>query len=67
MIYQATTDRPSAPAAKSSDVFAVGSLSNFSVRQAGKWCACVLVLLTPGTFVIIPVLWLIRRFVLPSR
>mgnify|MGYP001264805968 FL=1 len=66
MIHQATTNRPSAPAAKSSGGFAVGSLSNLSVRQAGKWLACALVLLTPGTFVIIPVLWLIRRFVLSS-
>jgi hypothetical protein len=43
------------------------SLSNLSVRQVAKWCGCVLVLLTPGTFVIIPALWLIRRFISPSR
>ncbi len=67
MIYQATTDRPSAPAAKSLGGLAVGSLSNLSIRQAGKWCAYVLILLTPGSFVIIPALWLIRRIVLPSR
>jgi hypothetical protein len=67
MIYQATTDHPSAPAVKPSGGFIAVSLSNLSFRQVAKWCGCVLVLLTPGTFVIIPVLWLIRRFVLPSR
>ncbi len=67
MIHQATTDRPSAPAAKSAGGFVVGSLSNLSFRQVAKWCGCVLVLLTPGTFVIIPALWLIRRVVLQSR
>ncbi len=67
MIYQATTNRPSAPAAKSSNGFAVDRLSILSVRQVGKWCAYVLILLTPGTFVILPALWLIRRFVSPSR
>ena len=67
MIYQETTDRPSAPAAKSPGGFAVGNLSNISIKQAARWCAYVLLLLTPGTFVIIPALWLIRRFALPSR
>ena len=67
MIYQVTTHRPFTPPAKSSGGFIVGSLTNISLRQAGKWCAYVLLLLTPGTFVIIPALWLIRRFVLPSR
>lgn len=67
MIYQESTDRPPAPAAKCPGGFAVDRPSNLSVRQVGKWCAYVLVLVTPGTFVILPALWLIRRFVFPSR
>ena len=51
MIYQLTADRPSARAAKT----------------CARWCAYALVLLTPGSFVIVPALWLIRRFVLSSR
>jgi hypothetical protein len=31
-------------------------------RDLGKWCGCALVLLAPGSFVILPLLWLIRQF-----
>ncbi len=33
-----------------------------SPRELTKWCAYALVLLTPGSFVILPVLWLVRRW-----
>jgi hypothetical protein len=26
-----------------------------------KWCACALVLLAPGSFVVLPAVWLISR------
>ena len=32
-------------------------------RPYGKWCAFILILLTPGSFVVLPVVWLIRYFV----
>lgn len=41
--------------------------SGCTARSCARWCACALVMLAPGTFVIIPALWLLRRFVLPSR
>jgi hypothetical protein len=28
-----------------------------------KWCAYALIALAPGSFVVLPVVWLIRRFV----
>ena len=27
-----------------------------------KWCGCILILLAPGSFVILPVLWLARQW-----
>jgi hypothetical protein len=33
-----------------------------SPRELTKWCAYALVLLAPGSFVVLPVLWLVRRF-----
>lgn len=32
-----------------------------SPRERAKWCAYALVLLAPGSFVVLPVLWLVRR------
>lgn len=31
-------------------------------RELAKWCMCALVLLAPGSFVVLPVLWLVRQF-----
>jgi len=31
-------------------------------REIAKWCVYALVLLAPGSFVVLPVLWLIRAF-----
>jgi hypothetical protein len=30
-------------------------------RDLACWCACALVLLAPGSFVIVPLVWLVRR------
>jgi len=30
-------------------------------RELTKWCAYALLLLAPGSFVVLPVLWLVRR------
>jgi len=35
-------------------------------RALAKWCACALVLLLPGSFVVLPLLWLYRRCALLS-
>jgi hypothetical protein len=32
-----------------------------SPREVMKWCAYAVLLLTPGSFVVLPVLWLVRR------
>jgi hypothetical protein len=32
-------------------------------REMAKWCAYTLVLLAPGSFVVLPLLWLGRRWV----
>jgi hypothetical protein len=34
-----------------------------SPPHLGKWLAYVLILLTPGSFVLVPVLWLLRHWV----
>jgi hypothetical protein len=31
------------------------------LRNLGKWCIYGLLLLTPGSFLVLPVLWLIQR------
>ena len=36
-------------------------LAAFST-QLGKWCAIALVLVTPGSFVVLPVIWLARNW-----
>lgn len=36
-------------------------------REITKWCGYVLLLLAPGSFVILPVLWLVRQVTLKSR
>jgi hypothetical protein len=33
-----------------------------SPRELGKYCAYALILLAPGSFVVLPVLWLVRQF-----
>lgn len=35
-------------------------LMALSLREVTKWCAYALVLLAPGSFVVLPVLWLVR-------
>jgi hypothetical protein len=32
------------------------------VRGVAKWCACALLLLAPGSFVVLPLLWLARHW-----
>ncbi len=34
-----------------------------SPHELGKWCAYAVILLVPGTFVVLPVMWLIRLVV----
>ena len=31
-------------------------------QQLGKWCVYGLLLLAPGSFLVLPVLWLVRQF-----
>ena len=31
-------------------------------RGIAKWCACALILLAPGSFVVLPLLWLARHW-----
>jgi hypothetical protein len=33
-----------------------------SPRELGKYCAYALILLAPGSFVVLPVFWLVRLF-----
>jgi len=33
-----------------------------SPRELGKWCAYALMLLAPGSFIVLPVLWLVTLF-----
>jgi hypothetical protein len=35
-------------------------------RSLAKWCGCALVLLLPGSFVVLALLWILRRCVLPG-
>jgi hypothetical protein len=37
-----------------------------SPREIGKYCAYALILLAPGSFVVLPVLWLVRQFFVPA-
>src|SRR5688572_23518808 len=37
-----------------------------SPRDLGKWCAYLLILLTPGSFIVLPVVWLVRLAVAPA-
>jgi hypothetical protein len=32
----------------------------FSPRSLSKWCAYTLILLAPGSFIVLPVLWLVK-------
>lgn len=33
-----------------------------SPREFGKYCAYALILLAPGSFVVLPLIWLVRQF-----
>jgi len=33
-----------------------------SSAGAGKWCACVVLLLLPGSFIALPLIWIARRW-----
>ncbi len=33
-----------------------------SSAELGKWCACALLLLVPGSFIALPVIWIVRRW-----
>ena len=37
------------------------SIANSSPQERMKWCAYVLFLVTPGSLLLLPVVWLIRR------
>jgi len=37
------------------------------LREIAKWCAYALVLLAPGSFVFLPVMWLVRHGVGQGR
>jgi len=36
------------------------SLTAASPRNVGKWCACALLLLAPGSFIVLLALWIAR-------
>ena len=36
-------------------------------RELAKWCAYALLLLAPGSFFVLPLLWLVRRMPLRPR
>jgi hypothetical protein len=38
------------------------ALTPSSPRELTKWCAYAAVLLLPGSFIVLPAVWLIRRF-----
>jgi hypothetical protein len=40
----------------------LGMARTATAREMAKWCACVLILLAPGSFVIVPLLWLARQW-----
>jgi len=65
MIRQATSDHRSA--CGGAGEHETRRFPGRAARSCARWCAYALVLLAPGTFVILPALWLLRRFVLPSR
>jgi hypothetical protein len=33
-----------------------------STARLGKWCACAVLLLLPGTFLALPLIWIVRRW-----
>ena len=35
--------------------------------ELAKWCACAVVLLAPGSFVVLPLVWLSRRWLSRAR
>jgi hypothetical protein len=37
------------------------AITLFSSARAGKWLACALVVLVPGSFVILPLAWIVRQ------
>jgi hypothetical protein len=36
-------------------------------RTLAKFCACVLALLLPGSFIVLPLIWLYRLFTSPAE
>ncbi len=38
-----------------------------SPARLGKWCAIAVVLVTPGSFVVLPVIWLARNWHLVKK
>ena len=45
----------------------IHSLITMPPREITKWCGYILLLLAPGSFVILPVLWLVRQASLKAR
>jgi hypothetical protein len=41
----------------------LGRLKASLPHNLGKWCAYALILLVPGSFIALPVMWLVRFFV----
>ena len=37
------------------------AITLFSSARAGKWLACALVVLVPGSFLILPLAWIVRQ------
>ena len=38
------------------------SIKSAPASEWAKWCACALILLAPGSFVIVPLAWLARQW-----
>ena len=41
----------------------LGHLKASLPHNLGKWCAYAVILLVPGSFIVLPVMWLVRLFV----
>jgi hypothetical protein len=39
-----------------------GAARTVEARGIAKWCACGLILLAPGSFIVLPLLWLARQW-----
>ena len=40
---------------------------SLSPAQLGKWCAIAVVLVTPGSFVVLPAIWVVRNWHLVKK